>query len=621
MAAVSGTDRLLRIVAIAVAATIPCLHFAAAVSVSDRPLHYDESENLHASWLMAAGKRIYRDYFEDHPPHSFVVLRAVMPEAANGDVHNVDVLDWTRRARLLSGFFGTVAVGMIMLFAWRATRNAAAPAIAAAILLSSPQLWARGLCDIRAEAPTLALFWAGVVLLTWSAELRFAQAIRAGLGIGLVFFAVIWNPKWPFEAALLGAYFLWYAWRLLRDRRSLLPAAILPGLLVAAITVLPILTTTTFSDYVFFNYQLKAGSAGTFAKAQWVKEAFARAPVWASTSPQFRWWWIVIALAIVSAALLAPRILAHWGAVDRRLALLAIALNVSALLELRFVYAYPYLWAQYLVMSATASAVVYALLPGAVSAILKPLRASVVSLMWIFTAAAISIAATAVAAYQMMRLTTGSPMWWICVLAIVVAWVPTVIAVVWAHTGRDMEPIPALAGVCAMGAFAILALGRIVIGGVGPNEPWKAHWNGLADLQARTGRHGTVFIEPPAHPIAAFDASYYWYSFREATPHAIRYAVSHPSSPLPRLGSADLPPCKVPSNLRFVEVGSWMRDLDGNCRCVEAAWRQWQLKPTDHFAIFETNADPRSPLTPRAKHWAARTANVWANFCSREARR
>jgi hypothetical protein len=609
------SDRPIRIVALAVAAAILLLHVAAVVAVLDRPMHYDENEYLHASWLLAAGKRIYVDFFEDHSPHLFVLLGTVIP---GGDLHAIDVLEWTRRARLLTALFGTCVVGLVMTFAWRATRDAAAVALAAGILLSSSQFWARGLCDVRAEAPTLALFWLGVVLLTWTIEPRLSQALRAGAGIGLLFFAALWNPKWPIESAVMGVYFLWYLWGLLRARWQLAVASLLAAVAVAAAALVPILRTASLSDYLFFTFRLHAASMGNFARAEWVKEAFVRAPLWTTTNPQFRWWWVVTALLIAAAALGIPRFRAQRPAADPRLALVAMALTVSALLEIRFVYAYPHVWAQYLVMLAAASAVLYPLAAGAIAVLVRSLvrSESAVRLLWIFAAAAVSIGLTALAALPLTKAAGGSLMWVVCVLAIVLAWIPTALAIYFAAAGTETHGLPALLGACAMGVMTFLALGPIVAAGLRPNPLWKTYWGELAQLQARTGREGTVFISPPRHPVAALDASYYWYSFREATPDAIRSRPRAVSSPLPALGFADFPPCRIAPNLRFVEAGAWMSDLDRTCECVESAWGSGQLKPAEPFAIFETNADPRSPVAPRAAQWAMRTAPLWRDFCS-----
>ena len=616
MQSARSADRPIRIVALVVAAAILLLHVAAVFAVLDRPMHYDENEYLHASWLMAAGKRIYVDFFEDHPPHLFVLLQGVMP---GGDPHTIDVLDWTRRARLVSALFGTLVVAMVMLFAWRATRDPAAVTVAAAMLLSSPRVWARGLSDIRAEAPTLALFWAGVVLLSWSTEARRSQALRAGIGIGLMFFAAVWNPKWPFESAVMGAYFLWYLVRLWNARRPLVVHALWPALVLAMLAFVPIMATARLSDFILFIVRLKAGTAEAFANAEWVKQSFARAPLWTTIEPQFRWWWVAGALATVAAASCIPAIRSAWTSGEQRFRLIAVALTAASLLEIRFLYPYPYVWAQYLMLYATASAVLYPVAFSAIAAMVRSLAGdrSVVKLVWIFVMAALSIGLTVIVALPLLEQRASSLMWSLCLLAILLAWVPTVLAVLFAATNAETDGLPMLAAACGMGAMALLGLGPIVAAGLRPNTAWKGYWSRQADLQARTGRDGTVFISPPRHPVAVFDAAYYWYSFKEAAPHAIRYRQAHPASTaLPAFAFTDVPPCTIGPKVRFVEAGSWAFDFDGTCRCVEAAWRQRQLVPTEYVAIFETNADPRQPLAPRAMQWAEGTAPLWENLCS-----
>lgn len=509
---------LVRRIALIAAVAILLLQILAVIGLAGRPLHYDENEYLHASWLMAAGKTIYRDFFEDHPPHLGLFLHSVLP---GGDLRAIDVHGWAVRARVLSGVFGAIAVGAIMLFAWRMTRAPAAPIVAAATLLMSSQIWARGLADIRAEAPTLALFWSGIVLLSWSVEASRLQAIRAGAGIGLMFFATVWNPKWPLECALAGAYFLWWLWR---SRRF---EALAPAMVIAAVAVLPLFTVTTPADYAFFNFQLKSEVVGDFTANPWIRRFFEQVPVWTSASPQHRWWWVVTAI-VVGAIGVRVRKLA-----EPRLAWIALALCASSLLEFRFVYPYPYLWAQYLVMIATSASLVYALI-----AALLPER--------------VQLAVMAAA--------------WIA------AFVPL------QRKAFSEEP-----------------------------SSWTRYWATQRALQTTLGPQDTVFISPPRHPVAAFDASYYWYNFRESAPSAIRIAARHPGF-LPPIGFADLPPCSL--RARYIEVGDWIPFLDGVCGCVER--NHERLSPTPAMAIFEVGG------LPRAQPWHERTRGLWTDLCRQQ---
>jgi hypothetical protein len=504
-----------RIALVAVAASL-LMQLLAVIGLSSRPLHYDENEYLHASWLMAAGKTIYRDFFEDHPPHLGIMLHAVLP---GGDLRAIDVRAWTIRARVLTGLLGTLAVAAVMLFAWRMTRAVSAPVVAAATLLASSQIWARGLADIRAEAPTLALFWWGVVLLTWSTDATRAQAWRAGAGIGLMFFAAAWNPKWPIECALAGGYFLWYLWKTRRFE------AAIPAIAIAIVALLPLVTVTTPADYFFFNFRLKAEVVDGFTTNPWIVRFFEKAPVWSTASPQHRWWWIVVAM-LVGAIGVRVRKLA-----EPRLAWIALTLCASALLEFRFVYPYPYLWAQYLVMIATSAALAYALV-----ASLLPERVQLV------------------------------------VLAAAAIW-----AIVPLQRKAFPDPMP------------------------------TRYWEQQRAIQMSLGPNDTVFISPPRHPVAAYDASYYWYNFRESAPSAILIASRYPQY-LPPVGFDDLPLCQL--NARYVEVGDWIPFLRGVCACVER--NHARLNPTPALGIFEVGGPPRSVA------WHERTRGLWTNLCRRQ---
>ena len=508
----------MRRIALIAAAAILLLQMLAVIGMAGRPLHYDENEYLHASWLMAAGKTIYRDFFEDHPPHLGLFLHAVMP---GGEPRAIDVRAWAVRSRLLTGLCGTLAVAAVMLFAWRMTRAPAAPVVAAATLLASSQIWARGLADIRAEAPTLALFWSGIVLLTWSTDASRAQAWRAGAGIGLMFFATMWNPKWPVECGLAGGYFLWYLWT---SRRVV---ALIPAAAIAAVALLPLFTVTNVRDYLFFNFQLKGEVVDEFTANPWIVSFFEKVPVWTSASPQHRWWWVVLAILLGAIGLRVRK------AAEPRLAWIALALAAAALLEFRFVYPYPYLWAQYLVMIAMSAALVYALV-----ASLLPGRVQLV------------------------------------VLAAAAVW-------------------------------AIVPLQRKAF--TGEPASWTRYWATQRAIQTSLGPNDTVFISPPRHPVAAFDASYYWYNFRESAPAAIRAAARHPEF-LPPIRFTDLPPCHL--RARYVEVGDWIPFLDGVCRCVER--NHARLAPTPALGIFEVDGPPRK------EPWHERTRGLWTDLCRRQ---
>jgi hypothetical protein len=509
-----------RKLALIAAAAILLLQLLAVFALAGRPLHYDENEYMHAAWMMAAGKRLYRDFFEDHPPHLFLMVQSL---AGDADLRGIDVRAWAIRARLLSGALGTLAVAAVGLFAWRMTRAPAAPIVAVATVLASSQIWARGLADIRAEAPTLALFWIGAVLLIWNRDGSRAQALRAGTGIGLMVVASVWNPKWPLECAVMGGYFVYDVWR---SRRTI---AVAPAAIVSAIGFLPLVTVTTPADYFFFNFRFKAAVVGDFATNPWIVNFFELAPMWTTAAPQHRWWWVVAAMVI---AVIAMRV---WKPAEPRLAWLALGLCVAALLEVRFVYPYPYLWAQYLVMVAMTASLVYALV-----AALLPQRVQIVVL----------------------------------VAAVLFAGIP-----LWRKAFTDVPPA------------------------------WAAYWQTQRAMQTSLGANDRVWISPPRHPVAALDASYYWYNFRESTPSAIRLRASYPEF-LPPIGFTDLPPCRLQA--RYVELGDWMPFLDGVCMCAQNAFNSGRLSATPALGIFAVDAPPRD------EPWLRRTRGLWSDLCRRQ---
>lgn len=71
-----------RIATMATATAIVFVFAAHLVAVGlslDREPDLDESEHLHAGWLMHQGKHIYRDFVEDHSPCLFIVLKWLVP--------------------------------------------------------------------------------------------------------------------------------------------------------------------------------------------------------------------------------------------------------------------------------------------------------------------------------------------------------------------------------------------------------------------------------------------------------------------------------------------------------------------------------------------------------------
>ena len=113
--------------------------------------------------------------------------------------------------------------------------------------MASPLIVARAFADVRPEAPALALFLLGALLIA-SASRRVALG---ALGVGLVAFAFLINPKWPLSSLALGLVFV--AGAAPARRLAFAAAAVACALLLLAVSIDP----RTYFDYVFlFNRQI-----------------------------------------------------------------------------------------------------------------------------------------------------------------------------------------------------------------------------------------------------------------------------------------------------------------------------------------------------------------------------
>jgi len=139
------------------------------------------------------------------------------------------------------------------------------------------------------------------------------------------------------------------------------------------------------------------------------------------------------------------------------------------------------------------------------------------------------------------------------------------------------------------------------------NEPksWLRYWTTLAKLQTPN----PISISPPRHPVAAYDASYYWYNFRESVPSMIRARNRYPEF-IPAIAFSDLPPCAL--NAQYIEIGDWMPFLDGVCGCAQNAFNGGKLAPTQALGIFEVTNEKRDAP------WLARTRGLWSDLCRRQ---
>jgi hypothetical protein len=99
-------------------------------------------------------------------------------------------------------------------------------------------------------------------------------------------------------------------------------------------------------------------------------------------------------------------------------------------------------------------------------------------------------------------------------------------------------------------------------------------WHAVSHLQKQLRPGETVWLSSEVHPIAAHDASYYWFAFADLMPVSLQYAAAHPGqSPLPVVRQEDLPTCRaergLEPNLRFVSGVATLGSLPVARACLE----------------------------------------------------
>src|SRR6266566_1816767 len=180
------------------------IHAGVIAALISRPLDLDESEQLQGSIMLARGERMYKDFAEHHSPLFAELLSRFAPTDSKEEAIDRYVI----RARVLTAIFGTIAIAAAAFIVWKASGHAYSAIIFVALLLSRPWFWGRAFTEVRAEPPSLALWWLGTafVLLPRGEDRR--GAMLRGLGVGLVAQACLWNPKWPVASLVVGVIFL-----------------------------------------------------------------------------------------------------------------------------------------------------------------------------------------------------------------------------------------------------------------------------------------------------------------------------------------------------------------------------------------------------------------------------
>ncbi|HXA16093.1 MAG TPA: hypothetical protein VN380_03835 [Thermoanaerobaculia bacterium] len=337
-----SATRLRQVAALTAAAGITFIvarHLLAVHGVLQRALDSDETELLHAGWLMRSGLRLYRDFCEDHTPFLLTILRRMVPEPWN-------LASYISRARLFSGACGLLAAGAAATLAYRISRGMIAPLVTLSALLASPWVWYRGLNDVRNDPPAIFLFWLGALFLLGRWQSERLRLLLAGIGIGLVATAALWNPKWPLESLVLGIIYLAVLWRARSVRNVAL--AVIPPLACVAASITWIVAMVPLRDYVFFSFRLNQLFMEWFMHRQMLTRNWFNGGVpYMYCDPAFRG---IAPIAVIAAAAIVTR---------RSAPAALLVLAAAATAEIRFIYPYPNVWPQYYLMWSFIAACLY----------------------------------------------------------------------------------------------------------------------------------------------------------------------------------------------------------------------------------------------------------------------
>jgi len=509
---------------------------AAVVTQRNRRLDHDEAQALHSAWLMGDGLRIYRDFMEDHPPYFLQALQSLRPADATR------ISAWAVRARVLCAVLGTWAMLAAAWIVLRMTGDRFSAALTFAALIGAKWTWMRGLADIRADSLSLALFMTGFLLVVWDRSPSRAAAWRLGGGIALAFAAEMVNPKWPLAGLALGVFFLAQAWRALRVRPALLVAMAVPVLAVAGVLYAALTRITTFQEFLFFTFQLKARNMEAFESQGWVVAIFRGLSPLHNAPPRF-----VGAVALALVLLTAFFLLRHCRPLGSDRAwrwLLVLTMLVATALEVRFLHPWPHLWPQFFLLYSFVMALVFGIAGSIVGTWLNA-RGSRASTLWAvaMVLAALSLAGPHLLATVRSEIVAESSATW---------------------TGRH-ELLEAL-------------------------RPGETVWIGAA-------RH------PIAARDASY-LWYSFADLVPTTLHFVEQNPSARGR-LPALTVAALPVCEAAFGkagaLRFLEVSSYVEYVPGACGCAQIVLSRRDVVPTSVAGVYEivpARARPAGPAAP-----------------------
>ncbi|HYO76723.1 MAG TPA: hypothetical protein VE010_09695 [Thermoanaerobaculia bacterium] len=320
-------------------------HVYSAIALAGRDPHLDETEYVHAGWLMANGERLYETFFEHHSPLFLGTLAALAPAE-----ERVDVRPYFVRARIVVSAFGGIALASLAFVLWRAAPEAAA--IAIALLFGSGSMWLSGFAEVRAEAFALAFLLGGLALIVAS------RGAIGGLGVGFAVIACLWNPKWPIVSLAIGV-----VWLVRTEKRV---APFIAALITSVAGFAAIRAFVPFDLWWFFNYDVNLALGGVVGNRPETLARYFRGGIpFLYVPAAFRPALIVPAAMIVLASLRIDRSFARA---------VPLILLGAAFLELRFVYAWPAIFPYYYLMWSIAAAATLAVLPASIAALLRSTR-------------------------------------------------------------------------------------------------------------------------------------------------------------------------------------------------------------------------------------------------------
>jgi hypothetical protein len=278
-----------------------------------------------------------------------------------------------------------------------------------AVIMASPWVWLRAVVQVRNDPPALFLFWLGALLLLggWRSErLRYALA---GLGIGLVAVAALWNPKWPLESLVLGVVYLMMLPRAFRRGPRMVALMIVPSAICLAVSLLCIAAEASLGDYLFFTFRfnkvLNDWTAANPYLTRLTEAAFQGGRAYKFCAPAFKGIWPIVAVVVTLVLIAVPAIRRRLAGIDVNIHVVFLALAAAATLEIRFLYAYPNIWMQYYVMWSFIAAGLYGMMA---SALLRLMPRDGMRLA--ATVAIVAVAVIGVEQSMPIRAATGWPM-------------------------------------------------------------------------------------------------------------------------------------------------------------------------------------------------------------------